>query len=306
MSDDAFEGFDVSGILNSTGPVIKCVLVRSDQNEEEISEVSIDTTPKKREVESLMGGPVTFLGQYEEEGVIAMTKKKEEKNENRIVLPPPLDEVEVSNSVLLMKVAHENENTDQFFLDYKKESWLDLIRRGGEKKNHVEENEEEEEECCSDDADSDVRVFGDEESDEEDEEFMLEDCEDCDDMELDGDGERIGMLNLCMGQILRQFYEENGRGPDTRQLLEMRHALAERLGVEVPPLDCTDNDSETVDSTSLKRPPLEDNDDSDEAKRKKVKFSSCLEEEHEIFCHPDEHEIDNEEHFSLDENQVAT
>ena len=48
---------------------------------------------------------------------------------------------------------------------------------------------------------------------------------------------QVGMMNLIFGQILRRFREENGRGPDTRELLEMRSALAERLGVDVPPVD---------------------------------------------------------------------
>jgi len=226
-------------------------------------------------------------------------KKQEEKKDssNKIVLPPPLDEVEVYSPVLLMKVASEDENdiNDQFFLDYSKKQYLDLLQRGGEKRTEKDIKSEEDDSSSDrieeseyntdeEDANSDVRVYGDDEDDDDEEDFMIEDYED---MELDEDGEKIGMLNLCMGQILRQFNEQNGHGPDTRQLLEMRLALADKLGVEVLPLEHsfhpTNDGDESEDHTSLKRiseNSLEDGNNDSQTKKKRVKFSSCLEEEH--------------------------
>lgn len=53
----------------------------------------------------------------------------------------------------------------------------------------------------------------------------------------------MGIMNLLMGQILRRFQEEHGRGPETKVLLQLRQTLAQRLGVDVPPVE-DDNDDE--------------------------------------------------------------
>ena len=42
---------------------------------------------------------------------------------------------------------------------------------------------------------------------------------------------------MILGHLLKKFREENGRGPDSLELLEMRKALADKLGVEVPEVD---------------------------------------------------------------------
>merc|ERR1712043_42390 len=133
-----------------------------------------------------------------------------------------------------------------------------------------------------------------------------------------GEEERIGMLNLCMGQILRKFHEEHGHGPDTRQLLEMRHALAGKLGVEVPDLPTEEMDdgaatveNETEDDTLVlsSSPNHDDNDISLEANkrkssstpqdnnedtpRKRVKFSNMVEEQEIVSLEEDEQDCMN-------------
>ena len=40
-----------------------------------ISEISVDTTPKKSMVAAVLGGEFTFLGQYESEGVMVMVRR---------------------------------------------------------------------------------------------------------------------------------------------------------------------------------------------------------------------------------------
>lgn len=88
---------DLSQTLNSKGPIVKVVVLRcssssNDNDDDEkkcskdddndkccyrhpvltnlIEEIEIDTTPKKSEVELLLGGRFTFIGQYEDEGII--------------------------------------------------------------------------------------------------------------------------------------------------------------------------------------------------------------------------------------------
>ena len=49
---------------------------------------------------------------------------------------------------------------------------------------------------------------------------------------MDDEECQIGMMNLILAQILKRFREENGRGPNTEELLAMRSALAEKLGID--------------------------------------------------------------------------
>ena len=102
MSDannDAWQGADIAKVLSSQGPIVKCVILRTgtdssnledqkpkaksddDSNSDDrpiltslIDEIEIDTTPAKSMVAKTLGGPFTFLGQYEEEGIVLMVR----------------------------------------------------------------------------------------------------------------------------------------------------------------------------------------------------------------------------------------
>jgi len=337
---DQLNGDDITRILNSAGPIVTCVLIRPSEsnNDEEkediITEVRIDTTPQKREVENVLGGPITFLGQYIEEGVVVMTKKEEDEENttrNRIKLPMPLHEV-VAYSALVMKVSQEddddNTTNEDFFLDYSKEKYLDLVNRGGEERQEpIQEDKDGDgnEEEQSNDEGSDVE---DEDVDVDSDGVVLDDDDDYDDdfedddeeMDLDSEEERIGMLNLCMGQVLRRFHQENGHGPDTRQLLEMRQALAVKLGVDVPSLppdnpqeldddaiqtddkDATIDDIQPENTEGNKRMAAQD-----DTPRKRVKWSSYVDEQEIEMVSVEEQDMATDETEEIDaEEQMAT
>ena len=254
-----------------------------------MEEIEIDTTPKKSMVKQVLGGDFTFLGQYEDEGIMVMVRRPDWEDEessfdeseippvNPHPLQPPFDEAEVRGDILLIRVAEtaeeldedddeKNDNDDEegeeeneedkkeqgevssdlkpaaaeekesheekqvsvptnddFFLDYTMEEYLKFASRTDvEGPPILEESEESAEEDNEEEAgDGDYDPEADELSDEE----------------YDDEEHQVGMMNLILGQILRKFHEENGRGPDTLELLEMRKALADRLGVEVPPVD---------------------------------------------------------------------
>jgi len=136
-------------------------------------------------------------------------------------------------------------SNDEFFMNYTKDEYIKFAARtdieapeyvlesecNGENENNEEiedilENEIQNDQSGSDSDDGDFDPLSREDDDSD------EDDEDC----------QVGMMNLIFGQILKRFREENGRGPDTRELLDMRKALAERLGVEVPPIDESGSD----------------------------------------------------------------
>ena len=269
--------------------------------ENQISQIMIDTTPKKSMVSKILGGPFTFLGQYEEEGIVLMVRKydhnESNNDENLVVNPhqlqPPFDEATVYGDILIMRVAAvdededgddvtevENENehehtkteeekvtvadngndsgksqdgnhivsdasaasaataatavgpkvvsNEEFFLNYTKEEYIKFASRTDIVAPPMEEEEEllsngdgeEEEEGDEEEGGSD----NDDDYDEDDDEdyFDDEDDEEC----------QISMLNMILAQIIKRFREENGRGPDTEELLAMKSALAEKLGIE--------------------------------------------------------------------------
>lgn len=405
-SMEALGGVDIGSMLRSTGPIVKCVLLRAagadgggheqkkpaaatsdevtttndtssspdhdDDDDDDgkkakaasaaaegrassehplvdlIEEIEVDTTPKKAMVQQVLGGPFTFLGQYEDEGIMVMVRRPdfavddgdddgdddsdaEQENVpppplNPHRLQPPLHKKEVHGDILLMRVAPakeeeeegedanedeeeeaagENEDegkgdaganeegeeeeqeaaaaaaeaaaasavsNDDFFLDYTRAEYLKFAARTDIPEHEIDDGEEDEEE------EEEVGEGSDDDDEEEggsDEEFGLEDMDDDDE---DDDDAQVGMMNLIFGQILRRFREENGRGPDTRELLEMRSALAERLGVDVPPVDDEGSDWDKkappkspgpkLGGTPRKQPQPNDDEDNEEEEKK--------------------------------------
>lgn len=93
-------------------------------------------------------------------------------------------------------------------------------------------------------------------------------------------------MNLILGQIIKRFREENGRGPGTEELLTMRSALAEKLGIvveedDIEGGDVDDNEAETEindsddnnasESATKKR---KSDDNGEEGREKRVKFTN--------------------------------
>mmetsp|Transcript_4748 Transcript_4748/g.9068 ORF Transcript_4748/g.9068 Transcript_4748/m.9068 type:complete len:442 (+) Transcript_4748:156-1481(+) len=325
--------------------------------EELIEEIKVDTTPKKQMVSQILGGPFTFVGQYEEEGIIVIVRKtdhyylnrdnddddeeeeeEEEGNEdendkddsgvdarddlplNPHILQPPLHNVQVRGDILLMRVAAVEEETQEdakddgcsndsnhqrkrqeekqpetvdeengvksaetvqflsnedFFLDYTKEEYIKFASRTDILPNDSDENDEESEDESLDEdyndeeeqEDADYNV----ESDEEDG-FDDEECQ-------------VGVMNLILAQLLRKFREENGRGPNTSELLAMRSALAAKLGIderlvneECHRQECTEDDLNNNgmigDKRQLDTSVGSISDQGSEQREKRVKFTN--------------------------------
>lgn len=235
------------------------------------------------------------MGQYDEIGVVVMALRPDltiDKPNNPHVLPPPLNPGLINGDILLMRVSPaededeeslgddnvEEENTktglssaahkagqsnsqdsDDFFQDFTCEEYLDFVERSANEPLAVVVDQTGEEEEGSLEQVEDTYHHSDEgwqdfEDDDEDDE------EDGNYVAFDEEEEKVGMMNLIMGQILRKFREEHGRGPDTKELLQMRQALAMKLGVDVPAVwdDDDNNREETSDQ--------DDEDDEDKDK----------------------------------------
>lgn len=331
-----------------------------------IEEIKIDTTPSKSKVKEILGGPFTFLGQYEDEGIVLMvrnfpddleadlkeiyynddeeegdcnetttlsqnkpdfsfseqlsknfnikalkavclqrdidTEGMTEKQElvqalvdyhnclppyNKHQLQPPLHNARVRGDIVIMKVAatdeeldncdvsgenhkvdddaDESENladdlsdnngpresnvlegsqignsdtesnnaisavpsNDEFFLDYSEDAYIKFASR-----TDIPEHDVEVEDCDNEEDDTDE-----ENQEGENVEAPMageDDGDDDDDDEEDIDeNDKSAMFNLVMNEVLRQYREENGRGPNTQELLELRANIAKELGVEI-------------------------------------------------------------------------
>lgn len=269
-----------------------------------IEEVPVDTTPSNNQIAQVLGGPFTFVGQFPTEGTVVMarkqldmdaatlaeqsihtlrelckewdvdTSKMVEKTElvqallnaapelpvNPHRLQPPLEGLVIRGDLLLLRVAETPEEADEdpekeihvmsneeFFLDYTKEEYVTFAARTDVVAPPPPSSSEDEEEAGDDyeDGDDDADyVLG-----EEDEE------------------ERSAMLNLILGEVIKQFREENGRGPDTRELLELRSQVAEKLGVEVASFDQINDTPEGKKRSALEAP--------SSPSPKKVKFNEA-------------------------------
>lgn len=379
----AIGGTDIRAVMKSQGPIVTTVILRcrssaNDKNDDEkldskpaaiekaseneasaeeqetptkvilsdlIEEVKIDTTPSKSKVAETLGGPFTFLGQYEDEGIVLMirnfpddleadlkeiyeqdeedcngdkqfsfseqlsknfnikalkavclqrdinTENMTEKRElvealveyqkrlppyNEHQLQPPLHDARVRGDIVIMKVAETEEeldnddeskkvegekdvddnndvdkketqidnndsesnstvpavpSNDEFFLDYSKDAYIKFASRTDipvpdveteNSDNEVEEDQEEEDEGDTEASMTGVGVGDDGDDDDDD-----------DDDEDINDDDKSAMFNLVMNEVLRQYREENGRGPNTKELLELRANIAKELGVEI-------------------------------------------------------------------------
>lgn len=313
----AFTGENIAKMLRTTGPIVKCVLLKcaledtkisaadeptmetKDSSsdviprkvlEEWIEEIDVDTTPKKSQVQQILKGPFTFLGQYEDEGIMVIVRRDfdqpidEDDVLNQHQLQPPLHNARVYGDILLMRVAHSNDDdvngddeddvpetimsNEDFFLDYTKSEYVAFAKRTDIVAMEPEDDdeEEEEEELSGEEEDED--------NDDDDSDEYEPNEEDEDDDELD-EASKIGMMNMILSQVLQRFKEDNGRGPDTEELLSIRSALAEKLGIDtnlVNPPKVDDAEEGKSASSGADKRPLDDDASPDNSKR--VKFSS--------------------------------
>lgn len=147
MNFFALQGLDIGSILQSEGPTVKCVLLsscnRKDTKEDHVKtndtddstrqtsslnhliyEMDVDTTPRNSMVQTILGGPITFLGQYEDEGIVVIARRPDTLPSSEVddhqeglclnphSLQPPLHKLQVYGDILLMRVSPTVEEED--------------------------------------------------------------------------------------------------------------------------------------------------------------------------------------------------
>lgn len=90
-------------MLNSEGPTVQMCILQPDGT---VSEKTFDSTPAKNHLMELMGGQVTILGTYHQNGVVLLKLRepKEDTPKNTHVLHAPFDDLKVSGPIALVRM----------------------------------------------------------------------------------------------------------------------------------------------------------------------------------------------------------
>ena len=207
-AEEAFSGVDIRQIINTEGPVVKCVML--DVNGE-VKEIDVDMTPKKQCVTNLLGGQTSFVGQWEQIGVIVCCASQKdvsqnvEKNPHK--LQPPFHQTEVRGHIILTRSGENGEPLDFKLSEYEAFQKLKIEEFVVEEQDQEEDDDEEEDEELSDG------------------EYNPEDDED--DEEDDGFD---GFIDMLLGRVVQQFIEKHGREPNHEEAQELEDALRLKLG----------------------------------------------------------------------------
>mmetsp|Transcript_14379 Transcript_14379/g.19970 ORF Transcript_14379/g.19970 Transcript_14379/m.19970 type:complete len:174 (+) Transcript_14379:39-560(+) len=132
-----------SSMLDGKGPICSCVLINDEGVAEEIE---VDMTPKEETPKKLIGGRVTFLGQWTDLQVVVMVADKpaEGAKENPHKLPFPFDSADVKGKILLVRMDESATPTN--FTQGEYEAFAKDVKENPDKYKHLAAEEEEEEE----------------------------------------------------------------------------------------------------------------------------------------------------------------
>lgn len=186
------------------------------EDEEEREEANDDESNKEGNDESRRD-----LGEVAASDATTNNENSDDKKENTIQIGVPTN--------------------DEFFLDYTLEEYIKFASR----------TDIPEDESDSDDSNEAQHDEGEEDDDEEEDEdtlFQLGDTEEI------PEEDKAAMFNLVMNEVLRQYREEHGRGPNTLELLELRSTMAKELNIPVAEIDSeqADWDKNAKDGTPAK------------------------------------------------------
>lgn len=228
------QNVNIQKIMESKGPVVKCVLLKADGRTEELD---VDMTPSLRSCQKILGGELTFLGQWEDLQVILLVSKDQSGDNlpvNKHKLQPPFDEIIAYGDILLTRSDDNGEAAPFAHSEY-----LTFIDQVIEKWNPPSDDHEEEEEEEDGDGDGDDI----EEMDEEEalaeflprliEAFKAENKRDPTEEEIEGfksqilDGDNDDMLEVILPQLIADFKTETGREPTEDEIEYLKEQVME-------------------------------------------------------------------------------
>ena len=236
---ESLQNVNIQKIMESTGPVVQCVLLKADGTEEEIE---VDMTPSLRRCQEILGGELTFLGQWEDLQVVILVSKDQsgkgiKKNNHK--LQPPFHAETAYGDILLTRsdddgeAAHFRLSEYTAFKNKKITEWKPAFNA-----EDGSESGDEEEESGGDEEDEDIDMEMEEEEVLEiflprlveafKEEYKRdpneEEIEELKAKILDGDGEgdEEEILALFLPQLIDAFVAENKREPTEEEIEDLK------------------------------------------------------------------------------------
>ena len=226
------EGAKLAAIMSQeSGPIVKCVCLRAGGA---IEELTLDMAPKQQAIFGALGGPPTFLGQYENIGVFVTVRKYDASlagaPASAHVLPVPFADEAVRGDVLLFRVTNDDdaEPVDFTVAEYEAfkaqppDAWQQQIQARLEAA-EAEEKEEDDEEDEEDEEDDDE---DDEDDEDADEQYNSDDAAE-DEAENDDED---ALKDLMLAKLLDEFETRSGRAPTDEEHANIEAALDARLG----------------------------------------------------------------------------
>eukprot|EP00634_Sargassococcus_sp_CCMP2135_P010557 CAMPEP_0198651516 /NCGR_PEP_ID=MMETSP1467-20131203/5730_1 /TAXON_ID=1462469 /ORGANISM="unid. sp., Strain CCMP2135" /LENGTH=364 /DNA_ID=CAMNT_0044387413 /DNA_START=1 /DNA_END=1095 /DNA_ORIENTATION=- len=215
MADETLSARAVREMLSAqSGPVCKCVKIEASGA---ATEVELDMAPSKQAVQTALGGPIEFLGQWEPLGVVLVALRQALATEtSKARLPKPFDELEFEGPLLLLRSDDDGAPKDfgleeyEAFAQKEPEPW----QLPGFYENNRDEDDGEDE-------------FAEEDDDDDDDEE-----EDDDDDEDDDEDEQEGLKEMLLAAAVAELEKKEGRSATAEEKANVEKAVTMKLSGE--------------------------------------------------------------------------
>jgi Family of unknown function (DUF5880) len=117
-AEDHLSAVDIKKVMQAAGPIVQGVLLSADGTSKQIE---VDMTPAKREVDAILGGDLTILGQYADLDAILLVLADQSAPTlaaNPHKLQPPFHAREVKGNIVILRSDEDGEFTNFTLSEY--------------------------------------------------------------------------------------------------------------------------------------------------------------------------------------------
>merc|ERR1712086_718508 len=195
-------------MMAAEGPVVQAIQIGVDAS---VKQIELDMNPKANSLEKLLGGPVTFVGMYDDGDLIVMCAKNVKGKVNKYTLPAPFADEKVKGDMMVVKMDSGSEPNSITLKQWNK-FVKDTLENPPAERDEEEEDEDDEELMDEDDS-------------------QEEDSDEDGDMELGSDDEeedQAGAIEAILtSNLMAQFAEQNGKEPNDKEVEDMLASMKE-------------------------------------------------------------------------------
>ncbi|KAJ1447557.1 hypothetical protein M885DRAFT_542400 [Pelagophyceae sp. CCMP2097] len=220
------DGAALSAMLGAAMPTVKCVLVDAAGS---ASEVSVDMTPQANAPAKVLGGAVTFLGEWAPLQVFVLVRREDEAEAEELPvsnaqLPKPFDAAEFRGPCLMTR-----SDDDALPRDFTLAEYVAFKAKPAEAWQELDDDSEDGEEEDEEDDDDDEGAEG-EEEDDGDEAYDSDAA--ADDEALASVGDAAAFKGLLLASALEALEKQHGRAPTAAEVAQVEAAIEAKLSGE--------------------------------------------------------------------------